>query len=403
MGFYAKKGVENLARHYDPALDAPKPEPEIVRYLDLKKINARFLEEFEEALRDMLADGRYIGGKHNERFCREFAEYCGLQAGIDPYDKYAVGVGNGLDALRIILQAADLGPGDEVIVPANTFIATILAISQAGCTPVLVEPDPDTFNIDPVAVEKAITPKTKAIMPVHLYGRLAPMDKISNIAWEHGLKVFEDAAQAHGAKNANVICGRAGSLSDAAGFSFYPGKNLGCLGDGGMIVSRDKRLICKAAMIANYGSQEKYNHKIKGCNSRLDDFQAAVLSVKLGHLDADNERRREIAKFYNENITNQLIKLPQMPENPEEHVWHIYAVRVKDRNAFREHMERHSVETLVHYPVPPHRQGAYPEFSFERLPVTEAIHREVVSLPLNQVLTDKETARVVEACNAWKG
>lgn len=366
-------------------------EGEIVKYLDLKKVNERIRYEIIGRLEDILNDGHYIGGKWNQRFCRNFARFCGT--------KHAVGVGNGLDALRIILQASGLGHEDEIIVPANTFIATILAISQAGCKPVFIEPDPETFNIDPERIEEAITPRTKAIMAVHLYGRVAPMDKLRTIADRHGLKLFEDAAQAHGA-----ILGRkhTGNLSDAAGFSFYPGKNLGCLGDGGAITSSDNEFIRKAAMIANYGSERKYEHSLKGCNSRLDDFQAAVLDLKLEVLDSENAKRREVARFYNKNISNSLVRIPASLKNPEEHVWHIYAVRVPMRDHFRQHMKRMGVETLVHYPTPPHRQGAFPEFWKLELPITEAIHNEVVSLPLNPVLTDTEIERVVEAVNAWK-
>ena len=373
-------------------LEAVQPrEGGIVTYLDLKKINGRIRHDIIGRLEDMLDDGCYIGGKWNQRFCRNFARFCGI--------KHAVGVGNGLDALRIILQASGFGKNDEIIVPANTFIATILAISQAGCTPVLIEPDPETFNIDPERVEEAITPRTRAIMAVHLYGRVAPMDQLRAISDRHGLKFFEDAAQAHGA----VLDGKhAGNLSDAAGFSFYPGKNLGCLGDGGAITSNNEEFIRKAAMIANYGSEKKYEHSFKGCNSRLDDFQAAVLDLKLETLDMDNARRREIAGFYAETIRNPLIRLPAHPDHPEEHVWHIYAVRVQKRDAFRQHMKRMGVETLVHYPTPPHRQSAFPEFRKLELPITEAIHNEAVSLPLNPVLTDAEIERVVEAANAWK-
>lgn len=362
----------------------------MIKYLDLKKINERFHHGILNRLDDMLEDGRYIGGSWNQRFREEFAKYCGV--------KYVLGVGNGLDALRIILQASGFRDGDEIIVPANTFIATILAISQAGCVPVLIEPDPVTFNIDPSEIEKAITSRTKAIMAVHLYGRVAPMAEIKTIADRHGLKVFEDAAQAHGA-----ILGtkRAGNLSDAAGFSFYPGKNLGCLGDGGAIASNDEDLIRKAGMIANYGSEIKYDHQTKGCNSRLDDFQAAVLSLKLQDLDADNARRRQIASYYNENIKNELIKLPQAPANQKEHVWHIYAVRVPGQEDFQKHMLDKGVETLIHYPKPPHLQPAFAEFSNLSFPITEAIHREEVSLPLNPVLTDGEVEKIVEACNAF--
>ncbi len=362
-----------------------------VRYLDLRRVNDRIRPDIVGRLEEILNDGRYIGGRWNARFRENFARYCGVA--------HAIGVGNGLDALRILLQASGFGGGDEIIVPANTFIATILAISQAGCRPVLVEPDQETFNLDPEKIENAITPRTRAIMAVHLYGRVAPMEEIGRIAARHGLKVFEDAAQAHGARLGKR---RAGNLSDAAGFSFYPGKNLGCLGDGGMITTNDPRLAEAAAMLANYGSRNKYEHQYKGCNSRLDDFQAAVLDRKLEDLDRDNGARREIARQYAESIRNPRIRLPAMPANAEEHVWHIYAVRVPHRDGFRQHMERMGVETLVHYPTPPHRQRAFQELEHLSLPVTEAIHREVVSLPLNPVMTQAEIENVVEAANAWQ-
>lgn len=389
----ALQGGRDAACHEaDAAAHGTPPDDTRVKYLDLRKINDRIRHDIAGRLESILDGGRYIGGPWNERFCRNFAAYCGTQ--------YAVGVGNGLDALRILLQASGLGPGDEVLVPANTFIATILAISQAGCVPALVEPDPETFNIAPENLERALTPRTRAIMAVHLYGRAAPMDALRDFATRHGLKLFEDAAQAHGA----MLSGRrAGNLSDAAGFSFYPGKNLGCLGDGGMITTNDPQIAEAAAMIANYGSREKYVHRRKGCNSRLDDLQAAVLDRKLEDLDRDNAIRREIAGLYAARITNPLVALPALPKNAEEHVWHIYAARVARRDAFRRHMERMGVETLVHYPTPPHRQRAFAEFADLSLPVTEAIHREVVSLPLHPVMTEAEIEKVVEAVNAWQG
>lgn len=362
----------------------------MISYLDLKAINGRFREEIDDAVASVLDSGQYLQGEWNRKFCHDFARFCGC--------KNAVGTGNGLDALRIMLQAAGLGHGDEVIVPANTFIATILAITQAGCVPVPVEPDPATFNINPELIESALTSRTKAIMAVHLYGKTAPMDKIWELGRKHNLMIFEDAAQAHGAFFGQI---RAGNLSHAAAFSFYPGKNLGCLGDGGAITSNNDELLRKAAMLANYGSEKKYEHMYKGCNSRLDEIQAAILDVKLRYLDTDNRRRRQIASYFKENITNELVI---KPENlwEDEHVWHIYAIRISDRNNFRRHMAQWKIETLVHYPRPPHKQPAYSEWKNLSFPVTEAIHREVVSLPLNPVLTDGEVEKIVEAANAWK-
>lgn len=362
----------------------------MIPYLDLKAVNERFRAEIDEAIKSVLDSGHYLHGAWNRKFGEDFADFCGAAG--------AVGVGNGLDALRIMIQAAGLGAGDEIIVPANTFIATILAITQAGCQPVPIEPDPETFNIDPARIEASLTPATKAVMAVHLYGKTAPMEQINALAKKHGLLVFEDAAQAHGAY---AGAARAGNLSDAAAFSFYPGKNLGCLGDGGAIVSSNQELLRKAAMLGNYGSDKKYEHKLRGCNSRLDEIQAAVLDVKLKYLDQDNERRREISRYFRENIRHPLIKNPENHIG-NEHVWHIYAVRVPDRDNFREHMAGEGVETLIHYPCAPHKQEAYAEWREKSFPITEAMHREVVSLPLNPVLRDSEVEKIVEAANAWR-
>lgn len=362
----------------------------MIRYLDLKALNHRFRRRIDAALASVLDSGHYLQGEWNRKFCASFARYLGCA--------HALGTGNGLDALRIMLLAAGLKDGDEVIVPANTFIATILAITQAGCRPVPVEPDLATFNIDPSRIERAITPRTRAIMAVHLYGRAAPMAQITDIAQKHDLMVFEDAAQAHGACQGGK---RVGNLSHAAAFSFYPGKNLGCLGDGGAIVSNDPGLMRRAGMLANYGSEKKYEHACKGFNSRLDEIQAAVLDVKLEYLDADNQRRREIARFFRQNIVNPLVVNPQAPPESE-HVWHIYALRVPRRESFMRHMLARGVETLIHYPCPPHRQPAYAEWRDLSLPITEKIHREVVSLPLNPGLTDGEAEQIAEAVNAWR-
>lgn len=361
----------------------------MIKYLDLHKINQRSGKKIDAAIDRVLDSGNYICGPENDNFCSRFAKYCGV--------KFALGVGNGLDALRIMLQAAGVGPGHEVIVPANTFIATFLAITQAGAIPVPVEPDLDTFNMNPKSLEGAITPATKAVMAVHLYGLAAPMLEINEIARKHGLTVFEDAAQAHGASRDGQ---KTGSFGLAAGFSFYPGKNLGCLGDGGAITTNDENLFHRAAAIANYGSMRKYEHLQKGCNSRLDEIQAAILSAKMDLLDADNARRREIALFYRQNIRNPLVTNPQA-DLEEAHVWHIYAVRVADRDSFRSHLEKRGIESLVHYPVPPHRQSAYAELSKQRLPITEKIHREVVSLPLNPVLENWEMEKITEAVNSY--
>lgn len=359
----------------------------MIKFLDLKKINNRFRAEIDQRIKNILDCGWYLQGKENEDFSKHFATYCGT--------KYALGVANGLDALNLIIKAYGFGEGDEIIVPANTFIATILAVSQNGCTPVLVEPDINTYNINPDLIEAAITPKTKAIMVVHLYGQAVQMEKIWELAKKYNLKVIEDAAQAHGAYYQGK---RVGNLGDVAAFSFYPGKNLGAFGDAGGITTNDKELYEKIKAIANYGSDYKYHHIYKGVNSRLDEIQAAVLNVKLPHLDKDNERRREIAQYYRENIKNPKIILPQTYDE-NAHVWHVFVVRCDDRTALQKHLEDNGIQTNIHYPTAPHKQGAYKEFESMNLPITEKIHQEVISLPISPVLTDEEVKHVVEVIN----
>lgn len=360
-----------------------------IHYTDLYKINARFSEEIQDKLRSIVDSGRYIGGKENELFCTRYAEYCGTE--------FALGVGNGLDALRLLLRAYDFGPGDEILVPSNTFIASILAISDTGCRPVLVEPNPTSYNIDPLRIEEAITPYTKAIMVVHLYGQCADMDPICTIASQHGLKVIEDAAQAHGA----MYRGRkAGNLGDAAGFSFYPGKNLGCLGDGGAITTNDEVLYNKIRILANYGSDYKYHHILKGINSRLDEIQAGILNVRLKYLDDDNAKRQKISRYYRQAINNTRVQLPLI-ENETQHVWHIFPVQVTERNKFQNFLSEKGIETLIHYPCPPHKQLAYAEWNNLHFPVAEEISEKIVSLPCNPCLTDIEVEYIVETINAW--
>ena len=362
----------------------------MIKFLDLHKINERFRAEFDSRIKGVLDSGWYLQGKENERFCADFAAYCGT--------KYALGVANGLEALTLIIRAYGFGGGDEIIVPANTYIATILAISENGCKPVLVEPDINTYNINPDLIEEKITPRTKAIMVVHLYGQAVPMEKIWALAKKYKLKIIEDAAQGHGA----VYQGRrTGNLGDAAGFSFYPGKNLGALGDAGGVTTNDKDLYEKIKAIANYGSDRKYHHIYKGINSRLDELQAALLDVKLKYLDADNERRREIAKYYREHIKNPNIVLPQTYDE-NAHIWHVFVVRTKEREKFQKYLEENGVQTLIHYPTAPHHQEAYSEWKDISLPITEQIHREVLSLPISPVLTDEEAQKVVEIVNAFK-
>jgi dTDP-4-amino-4,6-dideoxygalactose transaminase len=307
-------------------------------------------------------------------------------------------VANGLDALNLIIKAYGFGPGDEIIVPANTFIATILAVSENGCTPVLVEPDIETYSIDPYKIEAAITPRTKAVMVVHLYGQVSPMEKIWELQKKYGFKIIEDSAQAHGA----IYKGRrTGNLGDAAAFSFYPGKNLGAMGDAGGVVSNDLELIEKVKALGNYGSDRKYHHIYKGINSRLDEIQAAVLDVKLKYLDADNARRREIASCYRKNIKNPQIVLPQVYDEMA-HVWHVFVIRCDDRDGLARHLESYGIQTNIHYPTPPHSQGAYKEWANHSYPITEKIHKEVLSLPMSPVLTDDEVANVVKVANEWR-
>ncbi len=362
----------------------------MIKFLDLEKINNRFREEIESRMKSILDCGWYLQGRENETFSRNFAAFCGTE--------YALGVANGLDAINLIIKAYGFGAGDEIIVPANTFIATILAVSQNGCTPVFVEPDIDTYNINPDLIEEKITARTRAIIVVHLYGQAVQMDKIRALAKKYNLKVIEDAAQAHGAFYQGR---RTGNLGDAAAFSFYPGKNLGAMGDAGGITTNDRELYEKIKALANYGSDHKYHHIYKGVNSRLDEIQAAVLDVKLKYLDSDNARRREIARFYRENIVNPRVILPQTYDESA-HVWHVFVIRCNEREALAAHLESRGIQTNIHYPTPPHRQGAYTEFAALSLPVTEKIHREVLSLPISPVLSDEEVKSIVEAVNEWR-
>ena len=365
----------------------------MIKFLDLHKINERFREEIDARIKQVIDSGWYLLGNQDKEFEKNFAAYCGV--------KHCIGVANGLDALNLIIKAYGFGVGDEIIVPANTYIASILAISENGCTPVLVEPDINTYNINPDLIEEKITPNTKAIMVVHLYGQAVQMEKIWALAKKYDLKVIEDSAQAHGAGvNVNGEFKRVGNLGDASGFSFYPGKNLGCMGDGGAVTTNDDELATKIRAIANYGSDYKYHHIYKGTNSRLDEIQAAILDVKLPYLDKDNARRREITKYYRENIKNPKITLPQT-YSEDAHVWHVFVVRCDDRDALQKHLESNDIQTNIHYPTAPHKQGCYSEYAHLSLPVTEKIHAEVMSLPISPVMTDDEVKKVVEVVNNW--
>lgn len=361
----------------------------MIKFLDLEKVNNRFRDEIDKRIKSILDKGWYLQGEWDKTFEEHFAEFCGV--------KHCIGCANGLDALNLIIKGYGFGIGDEIIVPANTYIASILAISQNGCTPVLVEPDINTYNINPDLIEEKITERTKAIMVVHLYGQAVQMDKIWLLAKKYNLKIIEDSAQAHGSSYQEK---RTGNLGDASGFSFYPGKNLGCMGDGGCVTTNDDELAKKIRAIANYGSDYKYHHIYKGINSRLDEIQAAILDVKLPHLDQDNARRREIAKYYRENIKNPKITLPKAYDE-KAHVWHVFVVRCKDRDAFQKHLEDNHIQTLIHYPTPPHKQEAYKEWNHLSYPITEKIHSEILSLPISPVMTDEEMKKVVEVVNAF--
>ena len=365
----------------------------MVKFLDLHKVNERFRAEMDAATKCVLDSGWYLLGKACEAFESEFAAFCGV--------KHAIGCANGLDALKLIIRAYGFGPGDEIIAPANTYIASLIAISANGATPVLVEPDPATYLIDPAKIEEKISPRTKAIMVVHLYGRTADMSPIREIAKRHALKVIEDSAQAHGAYFEGR---RTGSLGDAAGFSFYPGKNLGCLGDGGAVTTNDDELAKKVRALRNYGSDVKYHFPYRGTNSRLDEIQAAWLRVKLPHLDADNARRAEIAARYCREITNSEITLPRAVDCNRElaNVWHVFPVRVERRDAFQAYLTEKGVQTVIHYPIPPHRQPAYTEWHGLKLPITEKIHETIISLPISPVMTDGEVSEVIAAVNGWR-
>ncbi|NGZ83088.1 DegT/DnrJ/EryC1/StrS family aminotransferase [Duganella aceris] len=363
-----------------------------VPFLDLKAINLSQAGELEAAFKRVLDSGWYILGGETAAFEASFAAYCG--------SKHGIGVANGLDAIFLILKAYGIGPGDEVIVPSNTFIATWLAVSDCGATPIPVEPAPDSFNIDPARVAAAITPRTKAILAVHLYGQPADMDPLKALAAQHGLKLIEDAAQAHGARYRGGV---AGQLGDAAAFSFYPGKNLGALGDGGAVTCDDDALAERIRTLRNYGSKVKYYNEVPGYNSRLDEVQSALLSVKLPRLDQDNARRRAIAAIYTRELAGVAgLALPQVPDWAEP-VWHVYVIRHARRDALAKALAEQGIGTIVHYPVPPHLQPAYAELGYKAgdFPLAEAIHNEVLSLPMGPTMSDDQALRVAAAVRAF--
>lgn len=362
----------------------------MIPFLDLGTMHADLRPRLDAAFRRVVDSNSLILGGELEAFEREFADYCGA--------KHCIGVANGLDALFITLKAMGIGPGDEVIVPSNTYIATWLAVSYAGATPVPVEPDERTYNLDPARIEAAITPATRAIMPVHLYGQPADMDPINALAGRHGLKVVEDAAQAHGARYKGR---RVGTLGDAAGFSFYPGKNLGALGDGGAVVTNDDALADQLRVLRNYGSRIKYHNELKGFNSRLDELQAAFLREKLALLDDWNTRRRAIAERYLNGLANTGLVLPHVPDWAEP-VWHLFVVRSQERNQFQSDLAARNIGTVIHYPIPPHLQPAYAELGFARndFPIAEEIHDQVLSLPIWPQMDPDVSAEVIGSCRA---
>jgi len=363
----------------------------MIPFLDLKAINVQYRTELIEACTKVIDSGWYIQGNECKEFDKEFAQYCGT--------KYAIGVANGLDALILILRAyKELGvinDGDEVIVPSNTYIASILAISQNNLVPVLVEPDIKTYLIDPDKIEEKITSKTKAILPVHLYGQTCDMDKINEIAKKYNLKVIEDSAQSHGSYYKDK---RSGNLGDVSGFSFYPGKNLGALGDGGAVTTNDEELVNTIKALGNYGSYKKYENFYKGVNSRLDEVQAAMLRVKLKYLDNEILKRREIANYYLENIKNDNIILPTVRDE-DNHVWHLFVIRTNKRDELQKYLLDNGIQTLIHYPIPPHKQNAYKEWNNESHEISEQIHDDVLSLPISGVQSLEDTKKIIDLIN----
>lgn len=361
-----------------------------VPFLDLGQLHQSIREDLDAAYRRVADSGWFIMGPELEAFEAEFAQYCDV--------KHCIGVGNGLEALHLLLRAYGIGPGDEVIVPSNTFIATWLAVSECGATPVPVEPDPVSHNIDPALIAAAVTNKTRAVIPVHLYGQPADMDPINALATKHGLVVIEDAAQAQGA----LYKGRkAGGLGHAAATSFYPGKNLGALGDGGAVMTNDSAIADKVRQLRNYGSTVKYRHDMAGYNSRLDELQAAFLRAKLPVLDGWNTARRSVADQYTRQLAGTGLVLPAVPAYADP-VWHLYVVRSQQRDALKAHLDAHGVATVIHYPIPPHQQACYQAFAGVALPLATALAQEVLSLPMSPVLSEADVAQVVSAVRLFR-
>lgn len=367
----------------------------MIKFLDLKKINAQYQDEFHQKMQLVLDKGWFILGDEVKQFEKDFASYTN--------SKYCIGVGNGLDALVLIfkgyIQLGLIQKGDEVIVPANTYIASVLAVLQADLVPVLVEPKLETYNINPDLISEKISSKTKAILPVHLYGQLCEMDKIYEIAKQHNLIVVEDAAQSHGA----ILEGRIQNLDIriAQAYSFYPGKNLGALGDAGAITTNDEELAKILFSLRNYGSEKKYHNEFIGINSRLDEIQAAFLNVKLPFLDEENSKRRSVAKRYLSEIKNDKIMLPQW-DFSSNHVFHLFVIRTESRDVLQEYLKQNEIETMIHYPIPPHKQKAFESWNNLSFSITEKIHNEVLSLPISPILTDDEVIKVVDVLNRYE-
>lgn len=370
----------------------------MINFLDLKTINAQYDQELKKACARVINSGWYITGNELKIFEENFAHYCGT--------KYTIGVANGLDALTLVLRAwkelGKLKAGDEVIVQANTYIASVLAITENDLVPVFVEPDANTYNLSIEGIKSAITDKTKVILPVHLYGQISPMPEIMAIAQQHGLLVLEDCAQSHGA---SIEGKKAGNWGDAAGFSFYPGKNLGALGDAGAITTNDDELAKTLQALRNYGSHQKYLNLYQGVNSRLDEIQAAMLNVKLKYLDNETLIRQKVALTYLENLNNPLIKLPltadEYRNNQQSHVWHLFVIATSHRDLLQKHLIEQGIQTLIHYPTPPHKQQAYSQYNSLILPITEDIHKKVLSIPISPVMNDEAISHIINTINGF--
>lgn len=367
----------------------------MIKFLDLQAVNKQYSDEIKNITNEVIDSGWYLLGDKVKTFENNLAKFVGTE--------YAIGCANGLDALRLILRSyIEMGvmkKGDEIIVPANTYIASLLAITDNNLVPVLVEPNIVSYNLDIDNIEEAITSKTKAIMTVHLYGQISFNEELKKIAVKNNLKIIEDNAQAIGAKYKNL---NSGNLGDAAGFSFYPGKNLGALGDSGAVTTNDKELAKIIRAVANYGSEIKYENKFSGLNSRMDEIQAGILSVKLKHLDDENAKRKGIAQYYLNHINNPKIILPErINDNIDSHVWHLFVIRTERRDELKEYLEKNEVQTVIHYPIPPHKQKCYKELNSINLEITEKIHREVLSLPISPVLDKNDVVRIVDLINKF--